>query len=121
MKKYTHQIGSQIFDIYVGTNSKENWDLIDNSDPIDLWFHVDDFPSGHVVIKEIFDTSQTNPISNEPEYPNQIISLAANYCKSQSKCKDRTKLKIVYTEISNLRKGKNIGSVYVSNPKHIFI
>ncbi len=117
MKTHTHKIGTQTFDIYVGTNAKENWDLIDKSDPDDLWFHVDDLPSSHVFVRErLLRTS-----SEIPDYPNQIISLAGDYCKSQSKFKDRTKLKIIYTQVSNIKKGRDIGSVIVSNSKHIFI
>lgn len=121
MKLYTYDIGSQTFEIYVGTNAKENWKLIDNSDPFDLWFHLDEFPSGHVIIKEKLDKNKVNGIESELIYPNQIISLAANHCKSQSKYKDRTKLKIVYTQIAKLKKGKEIGSVIISDPKYLFI
>ncbi len=117
MKLQTHKIGDQVFDIFIGTNQKENWEIIDNSDSFDLWFHVDDLPSGHVIIRE-----QLNKLSNTlPIYPNQIISIAANLCKSQSKYKDRTKLKIVYTQVGNLKKGKEIGSVIVSKEKFIYI
>ena len=118
MKKYTHQIGAQTFDIVVGTNAKENWDLIDGAEPDDLWFHVDDFSSGHVLIKERFDT-KTN--LQQIHYPNQIISIGSQYCKSQSKFKDKKKLKIIYTQISNIKKGKTIGSVYVRNSSYIYI
>ena len=118
MKKYTHQIGAQIFDIFVGTNAKENWDLIDLAEPEDLWFHVEYFPSGHVLIKERFE-AKTN--LHQIHYPNQIISIGSQYCKTQSKYKDKKKLKIIYTQISNIKKGKTIGSVYVGNSSHIYI
>jgi predicted ribosome quality control (RQC) complex YloA/Tae2 family protein len=117
MKKYTHQIGTQTFDIYVGTNAKENWDLIDKSEPDDLWFHLEDFPSSHVIVRE-----KLSKISTEtPNYPNQIISLAGDYCKTQSKYKQRDRLKIIYTLVSNIRKGRDIGSVIVSKSQYIFI
>ncbi len=117
MKLQTHKIGDQVFDIFVGTNSKENWEIIDGSGPDDLWFHVEDLPSGHVIIREQFNKS----CNFDPIYPNQIISIAANLCKCQSKYKDRTKLKIIYTQISNIKKGKEIGSVLVSKSQYIFI
>ncbi len=121
MKKFTEKIGSQTFDIFVGTNAKENWELIDNSDSFDLWFHVEDLPSGHVVVRERFDKQDKQDIIDKPTYPNQIISLAANYCKNQSKYKNQTKLKIVYTEISNIKKGRDIGSVFITKEKFIYI
>jgi predicted ribosome quality control (RQC) complex YloA/Tae2 family protein len=117
MKKYIHVIGNQTFDIYVGTNAKENWDLIDKSEPDDLWFHLEDFPSSHVFVRE-----KLSKISTQiPDYPNQIISIAADYCKSQSKYKQRDKLKIIYTLVSNIRKDRDIGSVIVSKFQRIFI
>ncbi len=117
MKHHSHTIGDQTFDIYVGTNSKENWELIDGAEPDDLWFHVEDLPSGHVIIKEKL-IKGSSQIAN---YPNQIISIGANYCKSQSKYKDKTKLKIIYASISNIKKGKQIGSVIVTKSKYICI
>ena len=116
MKKYIHIIGDQIFNIIIGTNAKENWNIIDSSDSFDLWFHVENYPSGHVIIQEQL-LSKTEPIL----YPNQIISLAANYCKLQSKLKNKNNVKIVYTEIENIKKGKEVGSVFISKEKYLFI
>ncbi len=118
MKKFTHTIGEQSWDIYVGTNAKENWKLIDDSDPFDMWLHVDEYPSGHVVIREKLSGKTELEV---PHYPNQIIAIGADYCKSQSKYSNIPKLKIVYTQIANLKKGKDIGSVIVSNPKFFYI
>jgi predicted ribosome quality control (RQC) complex YloA/Tae2 family protein len=114
MKTFIHTIGDVKYTIKVGTNANENWTLIDNSYPDDLWFHLDNFASAHVVI------SQDTNAQEEIFYPNQIIGLAANYCKSNSKYgKNLYKVKIVYTEIKNLKKGKEVGSVYISKPNYI--
>lgn len=114
MKIFVHTIGDIKYTIKVGTNAKENWSLIDNSYPEDLWFHLDDFASYHVVISQ--DTNREEEIF----YSNQIIGLAANYCKSNSKNgKNSYKVKIVYTEIKSLKKGKEVGSVLISKPKYI--
>lgn len=116
MKSFVHIIGDIKYIIKVGINDKENWTLIDNSYPEDLWFHLDDFSSAHVVI------SQDTNSQEEIFYPNQIIGLAANYCKSNSKNgKNLHKVKIVYTEIKNLKKGKEVGSVYISKQKYITV
>lgn len=116
MKIFIHTIGDIEYTIQIGSNAKENWTLIDNSYPEDLWFHLDDFVSAHVVISQ--DTNNQEEIF----YHNQIIGLAANYCKSNSKNgKNLYKAKIVYTEIKNLKKGKEVGSVYISKPKYITI
>lgn len=113
MKIFTHKIGDIEYDISIGSNAKENWDLIDNSYLEDLWFHLDEYPSAHVVIKQ-----KTN-FPNEIYYSNQIIQIASNYCKSNSKYKNLHKVKIVYTQIKNLKKGKEVGSVIISKPSYI--
>ena len=116
MKTYEHTIGGIKYTIKVGNNAKENWTLLDNSYPTDLWFHLDMFSSAHVVISQ--DTNNQEEIF----YPNQIIGLGANYCKSNSKNgKNLYKVKIVYTEIKNLKKGKEIGSVFISKPNYIIL
>ncbi len=118
MKIFTHTIGDKTWDIIVGTSAKENWKIIDESDGFDLWMHVDEYPSGHVVIKEkLLGKSELEV----PDYPNQIIALGAGYCKSQSKYTHIPKLKIVYTHVANLKKGKEVGSVYISKEKFIFV
>lgn len=118
MKVFTHTIGSETWDIFVGTSAKENWKLIDESDPFDLWLHVEGYPSGHVIIKQKL---QGKNDIEEQYYPNQIIALGADYCKSQSKYSHIAKLKIVYTEIANIKKGKEVGSVFVSKEKFIYV
>lgn len=115
MKKFIHSIGTINYTIKIGQNAKENWNLIDNSEPFDLWFHLDNYPSSHVIIAQ--------DISSDPDifYPNQILVLAANYCKTYSKQKNSLKVKIVYTQIKNLTKGKEIGSVFISDEKYLII
>ena len=73
------------------------------------------FPKTVVIIKEKIEKN------TESNYPNQIISIAADYCKNQSKSKNNKKLKIIYTEVLNIKKGKEVGSVIVSKPKYLFI
>lgn len=122
MKKITHIIGDQTFDIFIGKNAAENWKLIDDADTFDLWFHLDDKPSCHVILKQNINNSNIiNNTNNTLDYPNQIIYIAAEQCKLNSKYKHLQKLKITYTEISNISKGKEVGSVFVNNAKYIFI
>ena len=100
---------------WIGRNAQDNWDIINESEQNWLWIHLDKFPSGHVIIKEKIEKN------TESNYPNQIISIAADYCKNQSKSKNNKKLKIVFTEVLNIKKGKEVGSVIVSKPKYLFI
>ena len=111
MKTYT--LGSTIFK--VGQNAKENWDLIRNyirNDSKDsknlignskefLWFHLDEFPSSHVIIE-----------IEEPNY--EEINYACELVIQHSKHSKFSK-KIIYTKIKNLKLGPEIGSVIFKN------
>jgi predicted ribosome quality control (RQC) complex YloA/Tae2 family protein len=123
MKQYHTTIQDRNFIINVGQNAKENWEIIDDADDFDLWFHVDDKPSGHVVIKEVLNNKQKSYIKNELfGYPAQLITIGAEYCKQQSKNKtihENQKVSIIYTTIDNIKKGKDIGSVIIKNIKYI--
>jgi predicted ribosome quality control (RQC) complex YloA/Tae2 family protein len=127
MKEHSVSYQDRNFTIRIGQNARENWDLIDNSDSFDLWFHVEDKPSGHVIIREQLNNknkSNTNTNTNTKNdffgYPHEVILLAAEYCKSQSKEKG-IKTPIVYTTIDNIKKGKDVGSVIVKNSKRIVL
>ena len=84
--------------IKIGQSAKENWDLIDNSNQNYIWLHLDSFPSCHVVIED------ENP-------SNELLLEGARLCKENTKYRNLKNLKICYTTISNLIKGKEMGSV----------
>ena len=111
---YIEELNSddKIFKIIVGRNSKENWNLIDKSDEEDLWFHVDSKPSCHVFIVKPFGCDSI---------PKDVIIKAAQLCKLYSKYKNDKKVKIIYTEINNIKKAKDIGSVLILNLKKLEI
>ena len=116
MKIFTHTIGDICYKIRIGRNAKENWELIDDSESFDLWIHLDSYPSPHVVISQ--------DITKHPDlfYPNEILSLGSYYCKLYSKFKaNDSKIKVVYTQIENLKKGIQPGSVIISKPNYFFI
>jgi len=99
-----------IYKISVGRNAKENWDLIDVSEKDDVWFHVEDKPSCHVFIVKPF---------NCDSIPRDVIIKAAQLCKCYSKYKNDKKVKIIYTTIGNIKKGKDIGSVLITDLKKL--
>ena len=95
--------------IKIGQNSRENWDLIDNSNQNYIWLHLNSFPSCHVVIED------ENP-------SNELLLEGARICKDNTKYRNLKNLKICYTTISNLIKGHEICSVsYKSNRKVKYI
>lgn len=97
--------------IKVGQNAKENWQLIDESKQDDLWFHVEGHPSAHVVIS----------MPDKSKVSKQTIKYAALLCKQHSKLNGNNKLTIIYTQIRNLSKGKEMGSVITKKIQKLVI
>lgn len=64
------------FKICVGKNEKGNENLLKSAKKNDLWFHVKDLPSSHVLI-----------ISNKQKISEEAIEFAAKLCVSFSKLK----------------------------------
>lgn len=121
MKTNIFNIDNRHFIINIGTNATENWILIDNSNDNNLWFHIERFPSGHVVVKEVFKNIKLNTNKDKLfDYPYLLILECARYCKNQSKLKN-SRCKIVYTTINNISKGKEVGYVFTKNVNYITI
>ncbi len=105
----TYNLGETIFK--VGQNAQENWDLIreclevkkiGNSKELGnskefLWFHLDEFPSAHVVI------CIEEPNNEEINYACELVIQHSKYSKFSKK--------IIYTKIKNLKLGPDVGSV----------
>jgi predicted ribosome quality control (RQC) complex YloA/Tae2 family protein len=100
------------YEIKIGRNSQENWDIIDTSNETDIWFHVANAPSSHVFLK----TDEC--IKN---IPNQVLKRCACLCKSHSSSASVKKCEIIYTTVSNIEKGKHVGEVITQNTKKIVI
>ena len=111
MKQYNYDCyeDNYIYIINVGRNAKENWELIDMSKHNDIWFHVADSPSSHVVLS----------VGDIKKPHRKVIKYCAFLCKSHSKVKNMNKVSIVYTTINNIVKSKNVGSVITKNTKII--
>lgn len=98
------------YTIYIGENAKENWELIDQASQNDLWFHLDNLPSPHVILC----------VENK-KIPKQIIKECALLCQSNSKYSNLKKISVIYTEIKHVSKDKQVGSVIATNTKKIII
>ena len=92
---------------YVGRNSQDNWDLIDGARSSDIWFHLENEPSPHVIL-EVEEGVRPNTI------PRQVIKRGADICKQHSSFKSTANCSIIYTTVDKLIKGRNIGSVNIS-------
>ena len=89
----------------IGQTAQDNTQLINDSNQDWLWFHLESFPSCHVVVCQ-------------SEADSAIILQAANLVKEHSKYKFKH-IGISYCKINNLKHcAKKVGSVtFVSNRK----
>jgi len=101
------------FDIHIGKNKQDNWDLIDKSNKHDIWFHVANGPSSHIILK-----TNGSPLRDVPK---QVITRCACLCKANSSSKSVTKCEIVYTQIENVVKTTRVGEVTITNTKTVII
>lgn len=102
-------------DYSIGGNAKENFELIDNAMPNDLWFHVDGLPSEHVI------ASIPEAMAIDRKERLKIAKQGAVLCKQHSKYASQKNVSIVYTEIQNVTKTAVLGQVEISNSKVIVI
>lgn len=112
MKAYEYEsIHDQTtYTIRVGENAQENWNLIDDSSQNDIWFHVESHPSCHVVLS----------IGDHKQTPHKtVINYCAALCKEGSKFSNHKNIKIIYTEIKNVKKADTVGSVFTKNTKTV--
>lgn len=96
------------YNIFIGRNAKNNWELFDKSDPNDVLFHVSNGPSSYVILHNK-DKLKINQI------PKQVIKRCACLCKSHSTSKSFKNVQISFTMIKNCEKSKKLGSVIMSN------
>lgn len=50
----------------------------------------------------------------------ELVRIALQYCKAQSKYKNN-KVTVAYTLISNIKKDREIGSVFVKNSQYVIL
>ena len=51
MKTELFNYNNTIYTIIIGKNKNENWAIIDDASGTDLWFHISEMPSCHVLLK----------------------------------------------------------------------
>jgi predicted ribosome quality control (RQC) complex YloA/Tae2 family protein len=112
MKEELFEYDANIYTIIIGKNKNENFAIIDESVETDIWFHVENEPSCHVILKN---TSKTYDI------PKQVIKRCAYLCKINSKAKTQKKSTVIYTTINNVIKTEIPGQVTVTNVKSVFV
>jgi len=97
------------YQILIGRNKLENEQIIKSSYSNDIWFHLNDYPSCHIVLKSGDD--------NIPKkYLTHIAKMFSLYKKGLPK-----NYKVIYTNIKNIKLTDEIGAVFPQNSKIIKI
>ncbi len=88
----------------IGKNKEDNFKILDDAIPSDIWFHLEHEPSCHVIL------SNNNKVT---DIPIQVIKKGAYFCKINSKSKHKV-CNIMYSPVQNVEKTNIIGKVIVS-------
>jgi len=98
--------------IKIGESQEDNDQIISEASQTDIWFHLENLPSCHVIIS----CDKKNPISKE------MIKHCANLCKINGKYKNHKKLRVNYCPTKNIKKTDVQGQVIIkSKPSSICI
>jgi hypothetical protein len=95
-------IGRQI-EFSIGKNAQDNFNIIDSAKPNDIWFHLFNAPSCHIIA-----SLPENITKEEKKY---IIKQGAILCKRYSNMASRKNVFIIYSSIENIIKSKPVGTV----------
>jgi predicted ribosome quality control (RQC) complex YloA/Tae2 family protein len=90
--------------ILIGKDKSDNWRVIDEAKESDVWFHVGNSSSSHIILE----TEES--IRN---IPRQVITRCACICKSKSSKRSEKNCEIIYTNIRNVKKTNIVGQVTV--------
>ena len=98
--------------IQIGQNKNENFDIIEQANSRDIWFHVEGIPSCHVILK----TDEKMTLIHR-----KVIKRCAYLCKINSKAKKLPLCNILYTTIDNVTKTDLVGQVQVKKYKIVSV
>ena len=87
--------------IKIGENKEENDQLVAKAKQADLWFHLANLPSCHVIMN----CTKKSPATKE------MIEYCAKLVKENTKYKNHNKLKVHYTTIKNVKRTDTPGKV----------
>jgi predicted ribosome quality control (RQC) complex YloA/Tae2 family protein len=90
------------YTIFIGQNAQENTEIVTNASQHDIWFHVENSPSCHVLLK----------VLDKSKLPIQVLKRCAYLCKVNSKAKYEKTSQIIYTRVCNVTPTHIPGKVY---------
>ena len=112
-KSITVLLGKTAILFRIGQCKEDHHQMIDESSPQDLWFHLEDNPSPHgfisVTVNEDVDVDDSKAIC----IPHEIIYKTALLVKKYSNCKHLPVVSVIYTKIENLCLTKKLGTVLI--------
>lgn len=112
MKEVIFEYKSTEYIIQIGKNKNDNFDIIDQAKSTDIWFHIEQMASCHVILKTH---------EKMRDIPHQVIKRCAYLCKINSKAKTLKSCNISYTTIDNVIKTDIIGEVNIKNYKTVSV
>jgi|UniRef100_A0A6C0IQI7 predicted ribosome quality control (RQC) complex YloA/Tae2 family protein len=102
---------SREIEFYIGENAQDNFDMIDMCKPIDIWFHLHNTSSCHVIANMPGDQNYNR------RQISKIIIQGAQCCKEHSKLRSSKDVEIIYTRLTNITKTHVIGQVNARESK----
>ena len=103
----------------LGQNAQENWEILIEAQKINkkyVWFHLNSFPSGYVIMHSTLQDLIDNSLNN---FTNDCLNYGANLCKQNSKYRNFNNLKICYTTLDKLNITNKIGEVLIKGKRNI--
>ncbi len=91
----------------VGQSATDNWSIIAAANKDYYWLHLDDCPSAHIIIE-----IDVEPTHMEIAFAAELVRTATPRAPPHAG--------IVWTQVSNLRRGSKPGEVYFKNSKLAF-
>ena len=114
MKTETMQIGNKKITFFIGNSSADNFAVIDIADGNDIWFHLNNVSSCHVVA-----SLKDHEVADKKELHKIVVAGACLCKKHSSKYSSISNLEILYTRVKFVVKTEVVGSVLTTNTKII--
>lgn len=111
MKSETFVIDGENYSVRIGKNAVDNWEIIDSSNNHDIWFHLDNAPSCHLILS----------VNDNQKIDRKVIRRCAYLCKINSKSTKSSKTAVIYAPIQQIEKTDKIGQVYVKSSKSVYV
>jgi len=108
------KVGGSV-DFHIGENAMDNFNVIDEADSSDLWFHIDGHSSCHVIA----DISSIDNINRKNI--RYVVTQGAIICKQHSRYASKKNVTVTYARVVDVEKTTTPGLVVVQNQKLITI